>query len=83
MMPDVKADDDDASSVTSDKSDIPVLKPDVRVVEGFKPVPLQRPFQSGSTPQHLTNRFMVGTIIFYQVLFIEMYDFENEIVYKW
>ncbi|KAK7103194.1 WD repeat and HMG-box DNA-binding protein 1-like [Littorina saxatilis] len=28
------------------------------VVEGFKPTPLQKAFQSGSTPLHLSSRFM-------------------------
>ncbi|XP_053408161.1 WD repeat and HMG-box DNA-binding protein 1-like isoform X2 [Mercenaria mercenaria] len=51
-----KADDDDASSVTSEKSEPP--RPEVRI-EGFKPTPLQRAFQPGSTPEHLTSRFMV------------------------
>lgn len=51
-----KTDDDDASSVTSEKSEPP--KPEVRI-EGFKPTPLQRAFQPGSTPEHLTSRFMV------------------------
>ncbi|KAL4237943.1 WD repeat and HMG-box DNA binding-domain containing protein 1 [Mactra antiquata] len=58
MMSDMKPDNDDASSITSEKSDI-IHKPEIKVIEGFKPVPLQKPFQSGSTPQHLTNRFMV------------------------
>jgi len=33
------------------------------VVEGFKPTPLQKPFQPGSTPEHLSSRFMVGTCV--------------------
>lgn len=52
-----KPDDDDASSVWSGKSEPP--RPEVRVVEGFKPTPLQRAFQPGSTPEHLSSRFMV------------------------
>lgn len=28
--------------------------------EGFKPTPLQKPFQPGSSPEHLSSRYMVG-----------------------
>ncbi|KAL8588870.1 hypothetical protein ACOMHN_051464 [Nucella lapillus] len=28
------------------------------VVEGFKPTPMQKPFQPGCTPEHLSSRFM-------------------------
>ena len=52
--------DDDASSVASDK----IVKPEVRVVEGFKPTPMQRAFQPSSTPEHLSSRFMVSFLDF-------------------
>ena len=52
--------DDDASSVSSDK----IAKPEVRVVEGFKPTPMQRAFQPSSTPEHLSSRFMVGYLMY-------------------
>ncbi|XP_052767188.1 WD repeat and HMG-box DNA-binding protein 1-like [Mya arenaria] len=53
-------DDDDRSSVTSDRSELP---PPAPRVEGYRPTPLQRPFQPGSTPQHLTSRFMMWNAV--------------------
>ena len=49
-------DDDDASSVTASIFDPPKPEP---TVTGPKLTPLQRPFQPGSTPEHLSSRFMV------------------------
>ncbi|KAH3854450.1 WD repeat and HMG-box DNA-binding protein 1-like [Dreissena polymorpha] len=64
--------EDDASSVTSEKSEPP--RPEPRVIEGFRPTPLQRPFQSGSTPEHLTSRFMIWNA----VGIIRQYNSEEE-----
>lgn len=51
-------DDDDASStVAPDTAPLAPLRP---VYEGPLPTPPQKAFQPGSTPAHLTHRFMVG-----------------------
>ena len=39
----------------------PVSKPEPTIIyKGIQPTPLQEPFQSGSTPEHLSHRFMVS-----------------------
>ena len=53
-MSKVSSDVDDDASVASEK----IIKPPIHV-EGFKPTPMQRAFQPGSTPEHLSSRFMV------------------------
>ncbi|OWF52969.1 WD repeat and HMG-box DNA-binding protein 1-like isoform X2 [Mizuhopecten yessoensis] len=56
-----KSDLDDGASVMSDA---PLELPPAPVaVEGYKPTPLQNPFQPGSTPVHLSSRFMVWNSI--------------------
>ncbi|XP_046571111.1 WD repeat and HMG-box DNA-binding protein 1-like [Haliotis rubra] len=47
--------EDDASSIADS------LPPPASIIPAntFKPTPLQRPFQPGSTPSHLSNRYMV------------------------
>lgn len=54
------SDNDDASSAASVPFTLP--KPVVQI-EGFKPTPMQAPFQSGSTPTHLSSRYMVWNFI--------------------
>lgn len=54
------SDDDDASSAVSEPFTLP--KPVVHV-EGFKPTPMQGSFQSGSTPVHLSSRYMIWNFI--------------------
>ena len=40
---------------------VPVSKPEPTIIyKGIQPTPLQEPFQSGSTPEHLSHRFMVS-----------------------
>lgn len=52
-------DDDDAGSAVVPAAAPPVpLRP---VYDGPMPTPPQKAFQPGSTPAHLTHRFMVGT----------------------
>jgi hypothetical protein len=47
--------DNDLDSLIGD-----ALKPAPQIIQaGYKPTPLQRPFQSSSTPVHLSQRFMV------------------------
>ncbi|ESP02838.1 hypothetical protein LOTGIDRAFT_110682 [Lottia gigantea] len=54
FLQDVKNDiDDDKSSIVS--SVIPPVRP---ITDSYKPTPLQKPFQSASTPLHLSSRFM-------------------------
>ena len=51
------SDNDDVSSVAS----VPfTLHKPVVQIEGFKPTPMQGSFQSGSTPTHLSSRYMVS-----------------------
>ena len=52
------SDNDDASSAASVPFTLP--KPVVQI-DGFKPTPMQGSFQSGSTPTHLSSRYMVST----------------------
>ena len=55
----VQSDVEDDASVASEK----IVKPEIVHVEGFKPTPMQRSFQPGSTPEHLSSRFMVGIYV--------------------
>lgn len=64
-------DGDDVSSLASEPLNTP--KPVVQV-EGFRPTPMQRPFQSGSTPVHLSSRYMVWNFIG----IIKQYNTEEE-----
>lgn len=48
--------DDQADSV----HDLPLVTPQRPFYDGPMPTPRQKPFQSGSTPLHLTHRFMVS-----------------------
>ena len=51
-------DDDDAGSTVAPPTGPPLpLRP---AYEGPMPTPPQKAFQPGSTPAHLTHRFMVG-----------------------
>lgn len=54
-------DDDDAGSAVMPAAAAPLvpLRP---VYDGPMPTPPQKAFQPGSTPAHLTHRFMVGLI---------------------
>ncbi|XP_069117606.1 WD repeat and HMG-box DNA-binding protein 1-like [Argopecten irradians] len=67
-----KSDQDDSASVISDAP--LVLPPAPVMVEGFKPTPLQNPFQPGSTPVHLSSRFMVWN----SIGIIKQYNTEEE-----
>lgn len=51
--------DDQADSV----HDLPLVTPQRPYYDGPMPTPRQKPFQSGSTPLHLTHRFMVWNSI--------------------
>ncbi|KAJ8308558.1 hypothetical protein KUTeg_013432 [Tegillarca granosa] len=64
------SDDDAASSV----SDALVLPKPVIHTETYKPTPLQNAFQAGSTPVHLSSRFMVWN----SVGIIKQYNTEEE-----
>lgn len=55
-----ESENDDASSTASEPFTLP--KPVVQI-EGFKPTPMQGSFQSGSTPVHLSSRYMVWNFI--------------------
>ena len=46
-----------------DKDSVVSSLPPVRPIytEGYKPTPLQRPFQPASSPVHLSQRFMVSS----------------------
>lgn len=49
-------------SMTGDKDEeIAPSRPLSYLLEGFKPTPMQKSFQPGSTPEHLSSRFMVST----------------------
>ncbi|XP_060071524.1 WD repeat and HMG-box DNA-binding protein 1-like [Ylistrum balloti] len=67
-----KSDQDDGASVISDAP--LVLPPAPVVVEGYKPTPLQNPFQPGSTPVHLSSRFMIWN----SIGIIKQYNTEEE-----
>lgn len=60
-------DDDEGSAVVPAAAPLLPLRP---VYEGPMPTPPQKAFQPGSTPAHLTHRFMVHH--FY--LFVLLYD---------
>ncbi|KAL3873463.1 hypothetical protein ACJMK2_036576 [Sinanodonta woodiana] len=68
--PDFEVDDDAASSV-SERLVLP--KPEIKA-DGFTQTPLQRAFQPGSTPEHLTSRFMVWN----SVGIIQQYNSDEE-----
>ena len=51
------SDMEDNASVVSEPAPIP--QPILSHGEGFKPTPPQPSFQAGSTPAHLTSRYMV------------------------
>lgn len=48
--------DDQADSIHN----LPLPTPQRQFYDGPLPTPRQKPFQSGSTPLHLTHRFMVS-----------------------
>lgn len=48
--------DDQADSIHN----LPLVTPQRKFYDGPLPTPRQKPFQSGSTPVHLTHRFMVS-----------------------
>ncbi|KAK7444590.1 hypothetical protein BaRGS_00040412 [Batillaria attramentaria] len=50
--------EDSLTDAKGDGEEAVAPRPVVQVVEGFKPTPLQKPFQPGSTPEHLSSRFM-------------------------
>ncbi|KAK7473945.1 hypothetical protein BaRGS_00034850 [Batillaria attramentaria] len=50
--------EDSVADAKGDGEEAVAPRPVVQVVEGFKPTPLQKPFQPGSTPEHLSSRFM-------------------------
>ncbi|BFZ07135.1 hypothetical protein BsWGS_10174 [Bradybaena similaris] len=53
-----------SSKVEDDKPAVPVPVPVMALPDNiFKPTPLQPPFQPGSTPEHLSSRFMVWNSI--------------------
>ena len=55
------SDVDDAASSLSAPAVAPVApQPTTTIVKGFEPTPMQRAFQSGSTPTHCAHRFMVS-----------------------
>ncbi|XP_005097892.2 WD repeat and HMG-box DNA-binding protein 1 isoform X1 [Aplysia californica] len=59
-------DNDDAESMASSKvTDMPPVPVTAPVLPAniFKPTPLQPPFQPGSTPEHLSSRFMVWNTV--------------------
>ena len=55
------AGDGDLNYHSKENDDVAKSKPVVKpvIVKGFEPVPQQLPFQPGSTPEHLSHRFMV------------------------
>lgn len=57
----VKGEEGDASESHTGQSVEPA--PSIRV-EHYQPMPLQQPFQPGSTPTHLSSRFMVHCLSF-------------------
>ncbi|XP_041351144.1 WD repeat and HMG-box DNA-binding protein 1-like [Gigantopelta aegis] len=69
---DLKGDEDDASSVSESLPPQPL--PLVVRDDGYKPTPLQRPFQPASTPEHLQSRFMKWN----SVGIIKQYNTEEE-----
>lgn len=51
-----KEEDDQADSIYN----LPLVTSQRPLYDGPMPTPRQKPFQSGSTPSHLTHRFMVS-----------------------
>ncbi|KAJ8309582.1 hypothetical protein KUTeg_014456 [Tegillarca granosa] len=65
---------DDIDDAASSVSDALVLPKTVIHTETYKPTPLQNAFQAGSTPVHLSSRFMVWN----SVGIIKQYNTEEE-----
>ena len=57
-MGEFMGDNESESSLAPATAKVPP-PPQPTIVKGFEPTPMQRPFQSSSTPVHLSNRFMV------------------------
>lgn len=60
VNPNLEGEEDDQADGLSV---LPVSSTQRPFYDGPMPTPQQKPFQSGSTPVHLTHRFMVGLLL--------------------